>query len=314
MSRMARVRDFAVINRAIVRTAILLLAGLASACQGPNHYLIYPHRTPPGVVTWSEEAKKGRLLIHLEWAKPDGSGLFPAILVHPEAGGTASDMRGVISNLAQHGYVAVAADYRRLIDGKYRRTLFPWRQQSDVTAALDIVQANPSVDTSRIATLGFSQGGVFSLLIAAHAPERIKAVVAYYPVTDFEGWLNPASYPNPMRRFVYRMIRRYFRKQSGAQSEGEFIADLRRASPIDQVRTLRAPVLLIHGASDTSAPVSQSEQLAAALRGLGRQVHVIIIPNAGHVFNFKNKQEAIVTWNATLRWFDEYLKPLSRKR
>lgn len=294
--------------RRLARIVMLLIAAAVGACQAPNHYLIYPLHTPTGVVTWSEKVKEGPLYVHLEWAAPDRGGPFPAVLVHPEAGWTASDMRGVIRNLAQHGYIAAAADYRRLIDGKYRRTLFPWRQQGDVTAALDIVETNPRVDGNRIATLGFSQGGVFSLLIAAQAPRRVRAVVAYYPVTDFAEWLNPSNYPNPMRRLVYRMIRRYFKKESGARNESEFMTDLQRASPLDQVNNLRAPVLLIHGASDTSAPVAQSAQLAAALGKLGRRVQIIIVPHAGHVFNFKNKQEAEITWDATLKWLNEYLR------
>ncbi len=300
--------------RGVMRIWIaLVFAGLTAACQAPNHFLIYPHDIPAGVVAWNENVREGSLSIHLEWARPDRPGPFPAVLVHPEAGWTALDMRGVIWDLAQHGYVAAAVDYRRLIDGQYRRTLFPWRRKKNVTAALDVFQANPAVDGNRIATLGFSQGGVFSLLIAAQAPDRIKAVVAYYPVTDFRSWLNPAHYPNVMRRQVYRVIRWYFKKESGARDEREFIADLEHASPLDQVETLRAPVLLIHGARDTSAPVEQSEMLAARLRELGRPAELLVVPDAGHVFNFKNTPQATCAWGATLKWLDTYLAPETSK-
>jgi hypothetical protein len=56
---------------------------------------------------------------------------------------------------------------------------------------------------------------VISLLIAAHAPDRVKAVVSYYPVTDFPRWLaKPRS--GIGERIAYRVVRWYFHRQSGA--------------------------------------------------------------------------------------------------
>src|SRR5262245_33791449 len=172
----------------------LLLLGwtaLLLSCQFPNHHLIHPAEVPAQVHTWTEEIDRGLLRLHLEWATPPGTGPFPAVLVHPDGGSTAVKMRGVIWDLACHGYLAVAVDYRRLQRGKYRRTLFPWRAEAEVTTALELLRAQPLADPAQLAALGFSQGGIFSLLIAAQAPD-LKAVVAYYPVTDFPQWF---AYP-----------------------------------------------------------------------------------------------------------------------
>ena len=163
----------------------LVLAALLMQLSGcENHYLIHPDRDPPGVTTWSEDVTRGALRMHLEWAQPPGSGAFPTVIVHPEGGHLAGDMKGVTRDLAQHGYLAVAIDYQRLLDGKYRRNTFAWREASDTVAALELVRIQPQVDRSRVAALGFSQGGIYSLLMAEHTPD-IKTVVAYYPVTDF---------------------------------------------------------------------------------------------------------------------------------
>src|SRR2546428_3320363 len=179
-----------------MRRSIVLAVLLAStvsfvACLTPT--LTHPQVVPPSVTTWRDEVKSGQMLIHREWAAPAGPGPFPTVLVHPDRGPRARHMRGVIWDLASQGYLAVAADYHRMIGGRYRRSLFAWREISDVTAALEAVRSDPRVDGSRLAALGFSQGGVFSLLIAAQAPD-IRAVVAYYPVTDFKHWL---SRPKP---------------------------------------------------------------------------------------------------------------------
>ena len=274
-----------------------------------NHYLIYSHRDPPGVVTWSEDVTRGPLRVHLEWMQPPGSGPFPTVIVHPEGGGVAADMKGVTRDLAQHGCLAVAVDYWRLLDGKFQRSTFAWREESDPVAALEVVRAQPLVDRGRIAALGFSQGGIYSLLMAAQAPD-VRTVVAYYPVTDFRLWFDtPRS--DLGFRVAFRVIEWYFRRESGATSDAQFEEMLRLASPMTYVETIRAPVLLIHGADDTSASVEESKRLERALRARGRVVELIIVPGAGHVFNFKQPEEARRTWAATLDWLQKYLSPAS---
>ena len=272
-----------------------------------NHYLIYPDRDPAGVVVWTEDVTRGPLRVHLEWVQPPGSGPFPTVIVHPPGGEVAADMKGVTRDLAQHGYLAVAVDYWRLLDGKFRRNTFAWREESDTVAALELVRVQPQVDRERIAALGFSQGGIYSLLMAEHAP-AIKTVVAYYPVTDFRMWFDTER-SDWGYRVAFRVIEWYFRRESGAASDAEFEEMLRLASPMTYVQSLRAPVLLIHGADDTSASVEESRRLESALKNRGREVELIVVPGAGHVFNFKQPEEARRAWDATLNWLRKHLCP-----
>jgi dienelactone hydrolase len=290
----------------------LAYTGLLISCRLPDHHLIHPRTVPSQVLTWSEEVKKGPLAIRLEWARPQGSGPFPAILVHPDGGSTAEKMRGVIWDLASRGYLAVAADYRRFLRDRYRRTLFPWRNEAEVTVALDILRAHPRADLTRLAALGFSQGGIFSLLIAARTPD-IKAVVAYYPVTDFAQWFAYPR-PNPLRRLAFHFIRRHFRRQSGAHNEAEFQALLRQASPLYHAEQILAPVLLIHGDRDGAAPVEESKRLAACLEALGREVDLLVVEGGPHVFNFKQPEQATRAWHASLQWLARYLEPVQNQK
>jgi dienelactone hydrolase len=283
--------------------AVLFLS--LSACL--NHFVFHPRTDPPGVRTWSETAVRGKLLIRLEWARPAGSGPFPAVIVHPEAGHVAGEMRGVVRDLAKEGYLAVAADYRREKSGIYRETLFTWQDPDDPKAVMEIVRWRPDVDPARIGLLGFSQGGVYSLLIAAYT-QQAAAVVAYYPVTDFEAWLREAAGEGRGRQFVFRLIRRHFMKQSGARDEADFAERLARASAMRQVEALRAPVLLIHGERDRSAGLNESVRLAERLRELNREVELVVIPDAGHVFNFRDREKARKAWEATIQWLDLHLR------
>lgn len=291
------------------RWAILAGAPLALAgCQVlPDPYLIYPEELPSRAVGWTDAIEHGALRVHLEWARPAGSGPFPTVLVHPGGGKPARSMRGVVHDLAGRGYAAVGIHYERRIDGKFRSNAFPWRSHEDVLASLDIVSEHAFVDRDRIAALGFSQGGVFSLLIAAHAPQRIRAAAAYYPVTDFEYWF--ATYrPDPIERFVYRVIRWHFYRESGARSEEEFMEMLHRASPLRHAEAIRAPVLLVHGDRDRAASVEESRRLAERLQARGREVRLLVVPGAVHAFNFRQPEQAVFAWGETLDWLERHLQ------
>jgi dipeptidyl aminopeptidase/acylaminoacyl peptidase len=228
--------------------------------------------------------------------------------VHPEAGHLAREMRGVLYDLASRGWIAVAADYRRALGGSYRETLFAWRDREDPRAVWDRVVADAAVDPARVALLGFSQGGVYSLIVAAETG-RAVAVVAYYPVTDFASWLEEPK-GSRVEGWVFRRIRGHFYRQSGARTEEEFATLLARASPLRHAERIRAPVLLVHGTQDRSAGVEQSRRLAARLRELGQPVELLEVPEAGHVFNFRDGGKAEMAWATTVAFFDRYLEPM----
>jgi dipeptidyl aminopeptidase/acylaminoacyl peptidase len=237
------------------------------------------------------------------------------VIVHPEANHEAREMRGVLHDLAREGYFAVAADYRRRRpNGLYRNGLFVWRHPDDPRRVLDLVRADPRVDPERVAGLGFSQGGVYSLLIAANTGQ-LEAVVAYYSLSDFETWFQEAAAAErAVRRFVFRTILLRLRKESGAREEGELREVFRRASPLRQAERIEAPVLLIHGDRDTSAPLAESLRLQARLVELGREVDLLVVEDAGHVFNFKNREQARQAWEASLGWLDRHLgRPLEEE-
>src|SRR5262245_12166585 len=161
-------------RRAVLAIGLILLV----ACAGTNHHLIHPREPAPGLVVWSADFARDDLKLHLEGARPPGVGPFPTVLVFPEEERTAADMHGVVWDLAARSYVAIAAGYERRIEGKYRPSMFAWKSTGDMTLILDAMRAYPEVDQNRIGALGFSEGAVVALLMAAHDPDRVKAVVA----------------------------------------------------------------------------------------------------------------------------------------
>ena len=114
----------------------------------------------------------------------------PAIIVlhgwaQPGVAG-APRVEGTARRLAERGYVALALSMRGWPPSS------GWddcgtAQPDDVAKAADWLATLPGVDGDSIGVLGFSLGGQVALLSATRSV-RIKAIVAYFPITDIQRW------------------------------------------------------------------------------------------------------------------------------
>ena len=297
------------LRRNSVQTAlgVAVLSLVSAGCH--RHYVLHPKHPVTGVEEWSEQAERDGLEMRFAWARPLGSGPFATILVHPEAWSDAKDMRGILRSLALEGYLAVAVDYRREpTPERPKSTFFVWQGPEDASAAVDHVLTQPEVDSDRLAAIGYSQGAMYSLLIAAYTG-KVSTVVAYYPIADIEAWLHDDEGRNWATRQAFKFVRRTFRKRSGAESLEEYRGMLRAGSPVHHAATIDVPVLLVHGDADKRVNVKESRRIAQALRDRSRDVELVEIDGGKHVFNFKNAEQAQEAWLLTLAWLEENLPP-----
>lgn len=76
-----------------------------------------------------------------------------------------------------------------------------------------------------------------------------------------------------------------------------------------QWEKLAAPLLLIYGEKDNGVPAAQGRELAEKLRGMGKDVDLVIEPNADHAFfndtrpEVYNEDAAADAWRRTLELF-----------
>jgi dienelactone hydrolase len=271
-----------------------------------DYYLLHSLQPQPEILRQSGIFDRGQLRIHWVARYPGGRGQLPAVLVHPDAGGLAGDMEGICLALARAGYFAAAVHYQRRENLEKKNPLFSWKSPEDVTAVLHLLKADPRVNPDRIGLLGFSKGGMLSLLIASQDHD-IKAVVSYYPLADFEEWLDPQKYSFPKSLWI-RGIRRYFMKELQVSGWDEALNMLRVASPIHQVEHIQAPVLLVHGAKDLTAPLEQVQRLYQRAQSQGKRWELFIVPRAGHVFNFRDEDQGKIAWQKTMDFLDQYLQ------
>jgi dienelactone hydrolase len=135
---------------------------------------------------------------------------------------------------------------------------------TNAKVALEWLSARvPEVDKERIYAAGHSSAGTVALLLAENEP-RIKKCAAFDARSDVEanfGWLQKIA------------IR---------QKIPEVDAFFTTYNPKTNAGKVGCPVLLFHARDDSVVPVSESESFAAALKGLGKDVTLAIVPTGDH--------------------------------
>jgi dipeptidyl aminopeptidase/acylaminoacyl peptidase len=222
--------------------------------------------------------------------RPAGtSKLLPAIIVlhgwaRPGVPG-AAQVESTARRLSEQGYVALALSMR----GWPRSS--GWddcgtQQPDDVAKAADWLAALPGVNADSIGVLGFSLGGQVALLSGARSG-RIKAIVAYFPITDVQRWKDTTSNAG-IRHFYVPLV-----CGTGYWN-----------SPVNVAEQIRAPVLLIHGDRDTEVPTEQSLKMQEALRKTDGHVELLVIAGGNHGFKGEQAKQA---WSAVTKFLSLHL-------
>ncbi|GMU07484.1 S9 family peptidase [Corallococcus caeni] len=248
-------------------------------------------------VTWTSDGQsvQGWLVLPV----PDGSGRkVPMVtVVH---GGPAA---GVLSTFNPQTALFVARGYAVFMPnprGSYgqgeafvqaNRRDFGFGDFNDVMAGLDAVLASAPVDPARQGITGWSYGG-FLTMWAVTRTQRFQAAVAgagianwqsYYGTNHIDTWMLP-----------------YF--GASVYDEPEVYT---RSSPINGVKQVRTPTLVLHGERDVEVPASQGYEFHKALKTLGVKTQLVIYADEGH--GLRKPEHLKDRLLRTLDWFDANL-------
>ncbi len=284
-------------------TLCTFILGLLGCASMPNMHNKSADKTIP---IWQQTVANESLKINFLWAKPIKKGPLPTIIVHPGMKQNIEDMRGVLIDLANQGFLSVAIDYERFIDDKWSGATMPLREKKEIDFLMNQITQNPWVDRFNIGLLGFSLGGAHSLKIAENNP-LIKAVVAYYPMTDFVGWAK--SFENDfILSFVIKQIKSSYLEESSDHTDATHFDLVSKYSAINFTNKIKASVLVIHGDDDKIAPIEYSKRFVQSLQLSGNDYSKLLtISDETHGFNFKHSEKSLHSWSASINWMNKYL-------
>jgi dienelactone hydrolase len=137
-------------------------------------------------------------------------------------------------------------------------------------AALHAYLPKLGVDPARAALWGGSYGGYMVLAGLAFQPDLWAAGVDIVGIASFVTFLENTS--------AYR--RAYREREYGTLAEDrDFLV---AASPLTRIDAIRAPLFIIHGANDPRVPLSEAEQIHAAMTSRGRECQLLVYGDEGH--------------------------------
>lgn len=169
---------------------------------------------------------------------------------------------------------------------------FGYGDLRDILAGVDEVVKTLPVDNDRIGITGWSYGGFMSMWAVTQTHRFHAAVVgaglanwqSYYGENDLDQWMIPffgaSVYDDPA---VYA-----------------------RSSPINFVKNVQTPTLVLVGDRDGECPAPQSYEFWHALKTLGVETQFVIYANEGHHIARPEDQRDIIL--RTLEWFSRLLK------
>jgi len=125
--------------------------------------------------------------------------------------------------------------------------------------------------------------------------DRLRAAVDIVGISNFVTFLeNTQDYRRDLRRAEY-----------GDERDPEMRAHLQAISPLNHVGKISIPMFVVQGQNDPRVPVTEAEQVVAALREQGLPVWYMNALNEGH--GYRKKENRDVYQQATMMFLRKHL-------
>ena len=165
----------------------------------------------------------------------------------------------------------------------------------DINALFDWIATRDDLDSNRIAVTGGSYGGHMTLAVSTFYSDRIRCSVDVVGMSNLVTFLEHTEpYRQDLRRVEY-----------GDERDPKMREFLERIAPMNNIERIKKPMLVVAGKNDPRVPVSESEQIAAALKKEGTPVWFLVAKDEGHGYRKKPNQD--FQFYATIEFLEQYL-------
>lgn len=209
-----------------------------------------------------------------------------------------------IQLLASRGYAVLQINFRG--SGGYGMDfvdagVLEWggKMQHDLTDGTRAVISKFAIDPARVCIYGISYGAYAALMGVATEAALYRCAIGFSGVYDLalmpkQGDIRSTAYG---RNYLSGIL----------MDDKKWLAE---RSPTNLAVSIKAPVLLIHGGSDTRTPPKHAETMRSALINAGNEPTWLFQPLEGH--GFFNPQNRIAAYQAILNFLDKHIGPQAK--
>jgi dipeptidyl aminopeptidase/acylaminoacyl peptidase len=188
------------------------------------------------------------------------------------------------------GSTGYGKTYTKLDNGFLREDSY-----KDINALFDWIAARPELDAGRVGVMGGSYGGHMTLAVSTFYSERIRCSVDLVGMSNLVTFLeHTEAYRRDLRRVEY-----------GDERDPKIREFLERIAPMNHAENIKKPMLVVAGKNDPRVPLSESEQIVAALKKQGTPVWYIMAKDEGHGYQKRPNQDYM--FYATVEFLQAYL-------
>jgi dipeptidyl aminopeptidase/acylaminoacyl peptidase len=212
----------------------------------------------------------------------------------------------LVRELVVQGYTVVASDYRGSTGygrGLYENIDYGGRETDDVYMGMKwMLERYSWLDPKRVGIVGWSHGGMITLMnIFAH-PHDYAVAYAGVPVSDL---IARMGYETD----AYRKI--YSAPYHLGETAHDDIEEYRKRSPVNHVKELDTPLLIHTNTNDEDVNYLEVEHLIQALKAEGKKFDYKVYDNApgGHYFNRMDTPLALESRHEIYVFLAKYLHP-----
>jgi dipeptidyl aminopeptidase/acylaminoacyl peptidase len=162
----------------------------------------------------------------------------------------------------------------------------------DIVAGIDEALRVAPIDPDRLGLTGWSYGG-FMTMWGVTQSHRFKAAMAGAGISNYQSY------------YGQNLIDQWMIPFFGA-SVYDDPAVYAKSSPVNFVKSVKTPTLLLVGDSDGECPSPQSYEFWHALRTLGVETQLVVYEHEGHLFAKPAHQRDKI--ERTVAWFNAHLQ------
>src|SRR6266571_2250795 len=161
----------------------------------------------------------------------------------------------------------------------------------DVLSGVDYLISKGWLDRSKVACMGWSQGGYISAFLTT-STDRFVAISVGAGISNWATYY----YNTDITPFTINYL---------GNNPAEDPAIYQKTSPMSYVKNAKTPTLIQHGELDRRVPIANAYELRQGLEDRGVKVEMVVYKGFGHGITKPKSMRAVMQHN--LAWFNHYI-------